>query len=222
MATAPGFPITYWGVTGTLSSPIRPAEVTDKLVRALHHLLEKGQLAGLRPGPDSLAEVRRCVEEQLPFPLRSTYGGNTTCVEVQTPDALLIFDCGSGLREFGRVLNQRWNAPDYSGQRVAHVLITHPHMDHTYAPPFVHPYFDPRNNFTLYGSSLVEKAMKAVLDPSSPLSTTYFPPTYDMLKAVRNFRTIEAGQTFTIGSTTITTYALNHPGGCVGFRLDNA
>ena len=44
----------------------------------------------------TVGEVRRRVE-QLPIYLRSTYGGNTTCVEVQTPDELLILDCGSGI-----------------------------------------------------------------------------------------------------------------------------
>jgi hypothetical protein len=90
MAADPVFTITYWGVTGSLSAPLRPPEVTDKVVAAIRHLVEHGRLADLRPGPDLEAAVRSRVEE-LPFHLRSAYGGNTTCVEVQTPDALLIW-----------------------------------------------------------------------------------------------------------------------------------
>src|SRR4051794_19903261 len=101
MPAEPVFTITYWGVTGTLPAPLKPAEVTDKVVRSLHSLLEQGLLADLLPGPASLDAVRQRVEEALPFHLRSTYGANTTCVEVQTPDSLLILDCGSGLRELG-------------------------------------------------------------------------------------------------------------------------
>ena len=67
-------------------------------------LIERDRLADLRPGPDLEANLRRRIEEELPFHLRSSYGGNTTCVEVQTPDALLILDCGSGFRELGVVV----------------------------------------------------------------------------------------------------------------------
>src|SRR5262249_33116864 len=161
-----------WGITGTLSAPILPAEVTDKLVHAVHHLLEQGRLSELRPGAGSLESVRRTVQEHLPFHLRSTYGGNTTCLEVQTSDALIILDCGSGFRELGIELEKRWNAPGYKGSRTAHVLVTHPHMDHTYATPYVDPYFDERNSFTLYGSENTIRAFEAVMGPTSPLSHT--------------------------------------------------
>src|SRR4051794_8652455 len=107
MSAAPAFRITYWGLTGTLSAPLLPEQVTAKVAAAVHHLLEQGRLADLRPGPDSAVAVRRLVEE-LPFPLRSTYGGNTTCVEVRTPDALLVLDCGTGFRDLGRDLDRRW------------------------------------------------------------------------------------------------------------------
>ncbi len=103
------FTITYWGITGTLSAPVRPPEITDRLVRAVARLAEEGRLADLRPGPDLEAEVRRRVEG-LPFHLHSSYGGNTTCVEVRTPDELLLLDCGSGFRELGVELDARWQA----------------------------------------------------------------------------------------------------------------
>jgi phosphoribosyl 1,2-cyclic phosphodiesterase len=222
MAREPVFTITYWGTTGTLTAPLQPPEVTEKLVRAIQHLLEANRLADLRPGPHSAETIRRRLEEDVPFHLRSTYGGNTTCVEVQTPDALLILDCGSGFRELGIALSQRWNAPTYHGSRAGHVLITHAHMDHTYATPYIGPYYDPRNYFSLWGSQAVLDSLTAVLSPQSPLSHTYFPPSYDMMKALRDFHPIQAGDEFTIGSTRIRTMALNHPGGCLAFRLENA
>jgi phosphoribosyl 1,2-cyclic phosphodiesterase len=218
----PVFTITYWGVTGTLPAPLRPNEVTDKLVRAIHCLLDQGRLADLKPGPGAEEAIRRQVEDGLPFPLRATYGGNTTCVEVQTPDALLILDSGSGMRELGIALARRWNAPGYTEPRVAHVLITHPHMDHTFGTPYVTPYFDSRNDFTLWGSRSVLSSFEAVLRPESPLSNVYFPPTCAMMPALRHFREIHAGESFAIGSTQVRSCALNHPGGCLAFRLDCA
>jgi phosphoribosyl 1,2-cyclic phosphodiesterase len=221
MAAPSVFTITYWGTTGTLACPLQPPDVTDKVVHAIHHLLETGQLAKLASGPESLSRVRQLVE-WLPLPLRSTYGGNTTCVQVETPDALIILDCGSGLRPLGIALSHRWNAPGYQGERTAHVLISHPHMDHTLAIPFTSPFFDPRNHFTLWGSRSLLRSLAAVLSPRSPLSHTFFPPTYDLMKAVKDFNAIEAGDDFDIGSTRIRTFALNHPGNCLAYRLENA
>src|SRR4051794_22786395 len=120
MTAQPVFTITYWGVTGTLSAPLRPAEVTDKLVGAVCRLVEGGALAGLSPGPGLEDAVRRAVDA-LPFHLRSSYGGNTTCVEVTTPDATLIFDCGSGFRELGVDLAARWRTAGPGSPRQAHV-----------------------------------------------------------------------------------------------------
>jgi phosphoribosyl 1,2-cyclic phosphodiesterase len=220
MPSAPAFTITYWGTTGTLPAPLRPSEVRSKLQAALQLLGERallGELAQAVKDPQRLTDF---IERHVPFHLRSSYGGNTTCVEVQTPDALLIIDCGSGFRELGVDLERRWNASAYQGNREAHVFFTHPHMDHTFAIPFFDPFFSPRNSFTLYGSEVLMKSLEAVLDPGAPLSNIYFPPTFDLLKAIINRQTISAGQTLAIGSTTIKTYALCHPGNCLGFRLE--
>jgi ribonuclease BN (tRNA processing enzyme) len=219
MTAQPVFTITYWGVTGTLSAPLRPAEVTDKLVAAVCRLVEDGAVAGLCPGPGLEVAARRAVEA-LPFHLRSSYGGNTTCVEVTTPDATLIFDCGSGFRELGVDLAARWRAADPASPRRAHVLVTHPHMDHTYATPYFAPYYDPANYFTLWGTQEVLKSLDAVLSPGSDLSHLYFPPTYAEMKAIRKFCPVVAGEEVGIGATRVRTRALNHPGGCLAYRLD--
>src|SRR5262249_34911924 len=95
----PVFTITYWGVTGGMTAPLTPAQVTDRIVHAVASLAADERLRHLKPSMDLLDAVRREVE-RLPFALRSSYGGNTTCVEIQTADALLILDCGSGMRQF--------------------------------------------------------------------------------------------------------------------------
>jgi phosphoribosyl 1,2-cyclic phosphodiesterase len=214
------FTITYWGTTGTLSAPPRPPEITDKLVRSIVRLADLGQLQSLRPGAGLEADVRRLVEG-LPFHLRAGYGGNTTCVEVQTPDALIILDCGSGFRELGHHLAGHW-AHDGRPKHTAHVLVTHAHMDHTYGTPFFMPYYNPANSFTLWGSRSALDSLQAVLDPKASLSHVYFPPTFDELKAIRSFQEVKGGDEFHIGGTRITTCALHHPGGCLGYRLENA
>jgi phosphoribosyl 1,2-cyclic phosphodiesterase len=222
VSSAPVFTITYWGVTGTLTAPLRPGEVTDKLVAALKYLIEQNRLTDLRPGPELEAILRRRIEEELPFTLQSSYGGNTTCVEVQTPDSLIILDCGSGFRELGVDLARRWQTRLPGELRRAHVLISHPHIDHIYATPYFQPYFDPANRFTIWSSPDVIHHLGFLFDPNSEMSRRYFPPTYEQMKALEEFRPIQPGSSFQIGSTHVRTHALTHPGGCMAFRLENA
>lgn len=222
MSSETAFSITYWGVTGTLTAPLRPLEVTDKLVAAIERLVARGLLADLRVGIDLEATIRQRVERELPFHLRSGYGGNTTCVEVRTPDALLILDCGSGFRELGVSLAARWRGKPQGEQRTAHVLVTHPHIDHICGTPYFVPYYDPSNHFTIWGSPNVLHHLGLLFDPESEMSRRYFPPTYDQMKALEDFRPIQPGSAFQIGSTQIRTHSLTHPGGCMGYRLENA
>lgn len=222
MSSQPRFTITYWGVTGTLCDPLLPAQVTDKLVEAIRLLAEKGRLEHLRPGPSLEEAIRKTLAQELPFHLYSSYGGNTTCIEVQTPDSLIIFDCGSGFRELGIALDARWKSEGSAAHRKAHVLLTHAHMDHTFATPFFAPYFNSANSFIIWGPKVALDSLAAVLDPKSSLSQIYFPPTYDHMSALHDFRPLMPGAEFSIGSTHITTAALNHPGGSMAYRLENA
>lgn len=217
----PAFTITYWGMTGALGVPLTPTQVTDKIERAIAALVEQCRLKDLAPGATLRDTVRREVE-RLPFHLRSTYGGNTTCIEVRTADSVIVLDCGSGFRNWGLAQARTWSAAGYSGPREAHILLTHSHIDHTHAVPFTDPCFDPRNRFILWAPRTVLESIRAVLDPASPLSRTYFPTTMGVLKGVRELREVHPGESFRIGTTEITSLSLRHPGGCVGYRMENA
>ena len=218
MAADPAFVITYWGTTGSLSAPLRPQDVTERIVQAIGELVRSGALSAV--DPDDNESIRQLVEEHLPFYVRSTYGGNTSCVEIQTSDALLILDAGSGLRELGMELCHRWDRPGFLGKREGHVLITHAHMDHTYGTPFADPYYDPRNHFTIWAPRSVLDSMEAVLGPSSELKGLYFPPTFEALAALREFNEVRPGSEFQIGETRIATHSLTHPGGCIAYRFE--
>src|SRR5262249_25396992 len=217
----PVFTITYWGVTGGMTAPLTPAQVTDRIVHAVAALVADDRLRHLKPSADLLDAVGREVES-LPFALRSSYGGNTTCVEIQSPDALIILDCGSGIRQLSVALEQRWNAPGYQGPRAAHLILTHPHLDHVFAGRFLEPLFEPRNSFTLWAPRIVLDNMQTAFDPRSPLNRVFYPITLPMMQALRDWREVRTGSTFSIGGTQLRPLSLRHPGGCLGYRLENS
>src|ERR1700690_143635 len=160
------------------------------------------------------------VRGSTPTPERGTwrYGGNTACVEVVTGDGTrFILDCGTGMR----LLGNRWE--EQAGHRAieAHILVTHYHWDHIQGIPFFHPFFQQQNRFHFYSFEskyLGPNSLRKVLE--AQMASPYFPVDVSMLTAGREYREEDAGEQFEINGTRVTTRWLNHPQGCLGYRLD--
>jgi phosphoribosyl 1,2-cyclic phosphodiesterase len=146
------------------------------------------------------------------------YGGNTPCLELTAPDgARFILDCGTGLRMLG---NEWLKARDEGGVE-AQVLVTHYHWDHIQGIPFFHPFFDAKNQFHFYSfqsPDLGPNSLRQVLE--AQLAKPYFPIDVSTMSAQREFHEIAGGAKWEAKSTKITTAWLNHPQGCLGYRLD--
>ena len=218
---APVFDLTYWGATGTMATPLLPCQATEKMVESLARLVEQGALQRLAPGPGLRQTIAEIVDT-LPFHLRSTYGGNTTCIEVNTPDGMIIFDCGTGFRELGHALLDRWRSQDSCAQRSAHILISHAHMDHTLGTPFFMPYYEGGCSFQIHALQSVIDSLTIVLSPDSLLSRVYFPPTFSEMKASITSHSVTPGEDWWIGGTHILTHPLNHPGGALAYRIEHS
>jgi phosphoribosyl 1,2-cyclic phosphodiesterase len=135
-------------------------------------------------------------------------GGNTSCVQVTAGDELLIFDAGTGLRALGAELKPR----------KASFFFSHLHWDHIQGFPFFGPAFIPGNHFVLYGpgkggARLSEALHRQMLPPT-------FPVTLDAMGARLDFAEVKDGTVLRIGAATVTARSLNHPQGCLGFRVD--
>lgn len=213
--------IRYWGTTGSIAAPLSPEAVTQKLVAALVELERTGLLPEIAASPQP-AGVRALLEQHLPFHLWSTYGGNTTCVEIRAGDELLVIDAGTGLRQLGFALAREWNAQGEAARRHAHVLLTHPHADHTLALPFVDALYDGRNDFELWATQGVLDSLDVLLNSLSVMQGIYFPPSFDIMPGVRTFHAIAADGEFEIGDVRVSTLSLNHPGGCIAYRFERA
>lgn len=153
------------------------------------------------------------------------YGGNTSCVELTTPGGTrFILDCGTGLRMLGNhlhALNNRWTKWRGDGGIEAHVLVTHYHWDHIQGIPFFHPFFEAQNRFHFYSFQskyLGRNSLRQVLE--AQLAKPYFPVDVTTMAASRFFREVDGGEQWDIEGTHITTAWLNHPQGCLGYRLD--
>jgi phosphoribosyl 1,2-cyclic phosphodiesterase len=148
-----------------------------------------------------------------PQPENMRYGGNTSCVEVRVGEQIYIFDCGTGFRNLGHHLREEF----VDRPIVAHIFVSHFHWDHIQGFPFFRPLYEkPERRFFLHSSSRNRK-LKQVLEEQ--MSAPYFPVDLREMKAHREFYEIEEGK-LQLGDVTVQTTWLNHPQGCMGFRLE--
>lgn len=151
-----------------------------------------------------------------PGPDTIKYGGNTSCVEVRTSDQqLIIIDAGSGIRHLGKELVR--TSP---GRIVGSILISHTHWDHIQGFPFFSPVFGRTNRFVLVGKKRVSTQLEEIM--AGQFIEPYLPFAYKSLPADLLVKEVKDGETLIIGDDTKVTVAdLNHPGGCLGFRIEN-
>ena len=172
--------------------------------------------------PNSVTKLAFCwgVRGSIPTPDRNAwrYGGNTACVEVTTPGGTrIILDCGTGLRYLGNY----WGHVLGTQPLETYILVTHYHWDHIQGIPFFHPFFEPQNQFHFYSfqsEHLGPGTLQRVIE--GQLANPYFPVDVRMMSSRRDFHEIKGGDQFEIDGVRIKACWLNHPQGCLGYRLE--
>ena len=151
-----------------------------------------------------------------PGPDTVRFGGNTACIDILTADNhQIIIDAGTGIRPLGREL--------MNGRRrrlQATILLSHTHWDHIQGLPFFDPLLGRRNRFQLYGPRRTNINLREVL--AHQFLEPYLPFAYSSLSADLQIREVLAGETITLSEkTTVTFGEMRHPGGCLGFRIND-
>ncbi|HEU0166292.1 MAG TPA: response regulator [Chloroflexota bacterium] len=147
----------------------------------------------------------------VPGPHTVRFGGNTSCVELQTKDVEIILDCGTGVRELGMELMRARKAPLH-----AHILLSHTHWDHIQGFPFFPPALAPGNHITLYSARGYERPLKDVL--AGQMDYTYFPLKLAQMASDIQFRELDE-ETFDIDHVQVRTHFLNHTTLTMGYRI---
>jgi phosphoribosyl 1,2-cyclic phosphodiesterase len=178
------------------------------------------------------------------------FGGNTTCYFLEAGPFKIMFDAGSGMAVLGNKLMATQFGPDGPVPQSFILLLSHYHADHMQGLPFCAPFYFPQNSFDIHGMhpreatnsfSDVENAVKEYL--SKAQETPIFPVPHRSLPAHKNYTAHDPmfSESFTymarndhiyemVGDGSVykegeyqikvTTIPLNHPDGCLGFRID--
>jgi phosphoribosyl 1,2-cyclic phosphodiesterase/CheY-like chemotaxis protein len=188
-------------------------EVIDRVLPAAGD----GQPIG--PVPDFTPPSTRLrvwgVRGSIPVPGSSTvgYGGNTSCIEVRADGEIIVLDAGSGMRELGIALEEEFGARPIK----LTLLISHTHWDHIQGLPFFLPAYNEKNSLRLLGYEGARAGLATIL--ARQMETSFFPVSLrDMPSAIEieELRDME----FKIGKVRVEARFVNHPGICVGYRLN--
>ena len=197
--------VTFWGTRGSLPAPLSAATIREKIAVAL--IRAAGRDLGT---PDA---ARAFVDHELTFPESSTYGGNSSCVQIETggPE-YLICDLGSGARELAvnAIARHGPGAP-----QTYNVLMSHLHWDHIMGFPLFVPAYIPGNRIRIHGChAALEQAFRA--QNSAPS----FPVEFDDLRATIEFVTLEPDRPYAIAGFTVTPTKQYHGGDSYGYRIE--
>ncbi len=196
--------VRFWGTRGSIPVAMSSAEVQRKLVNAL--------VAAAGRGLDTAGKARAFVERELDFSISHTFGGNSSCVQIETGDQdYVLCDLGSGARVLGNaVLATRGPA----GHRF-HVFMSHLHWDHIMGFPFFMPAYLPGNHVRIYGChATLEEAFRRQNAPPS------FPVDFSRMNAQIEFIRLEPDRDYDIAGLRVRAKRQQHGGDSYGYRIE--
>ena len=142
------------------------------------------------------------------------YGGNTSCVALESEgQPPIVFDLGTGLRNYGSVLMAEGRADGFQ----AAMLLSHLHWDHVQGLPFFVPLHIPGNVVDVYGPRQQDGPLGEVFE--GMMRPPYFPIRPDQLEGAVLF--YDAGDDdFPVHDAKVRSRWIRHVGPTLGYRVD--
>ena len=151
----------------------------------------------------------------VPGPKTIRYGGHTSCVEVRSNSGqCIVVDAGTGLRALGQKLSEEQKL---HGKNDHHIVLSHVHWDHIQGLPFFEPAYIENTDIWIYGLRLATEELRQVVNGIT--RQEFFPVPLEAVPANFHFQEVAANESFAIGDLEVTPFHLNHPFGCVGYKI---
>jgi len=142
------------------------------------------------------------------------YGGNTSCVEIASDGHdPVLFDLGTGLRNYGESLGAAGRLDGYHGT----VLLTHLHWDHIQGLPFFAPVAAGGGAVDVVGPHQQAGPLDQVF--AGVMSPPYFPIRPDELRGRVSFESV-GNDDFAINGAKVRSRWVRHTDPTLGFRVE--
>ena len=139
------------------------------------------------------------------------YGGNTSCVAIESPDAApILLDLGTGLRFFGLTQPR-------DGTFRGTALVSHLHWDHIQGIPFFAPMLAPGARLDVYAPEQVGRPLEDVV--RDVIRPPWFPVEIVALPGEFKFHEVSRGA-FVVDGYTVTAAPVPHCGPTTGYRIE--
>jgi phosphoribosyl 1,2-cyclic phosphodiesterase len=199
--------VRFWGTRGSIPVALTSDGIRGKLIAALSEARGKPL--------ESPAAIEDFVD-RLPFSMRGTYGGHSSCLEIErgneaASNSHVLFDFGSGARALGQAMLARHG----TAAQTYHVFMSHLHWDHIMGFPFFAPAYIPGNRIVIHsGHAEVAQAFAGQQEHPG------FPVGFDHMGAQIEFDVIEPGRRIAIADFHVTAKKQRHGGDSYGWRLE--
>lgn len=191
--------IKFWGVRGSIPSPLTPQQIQAKISAAIQRISAKDIES---------SDSREKFIASLPKWIYGTTGGNTPCVEVTSENGnKFIFDAGSGLRVLGKL-----GIPPEN--RHFNMFFSHFHWDHIQGFPFFDYAYNPSYSFDIYSPfpNMKEYLANQVTEP-------YYPVKWDAFTKNIRFHEVKEGEPFCADGFILNCVKMSHPGGSYAYSI---
>jgi anti-anti-sigma factor len=196
--------VRFWGTRGSLPAPLRERAIRGKIRDAL--LAARGRTL------DTPEAIDAFIDHALPFSVRGTFGGNTSCVElIAGGDEYVLCDLGTGVREFGNYVLREHGA---GRKHCFNIFLSHPHWDHIMGFPFFAPAYIAGNRIRIFGC---HRVLSEALHTQQ--SAPFFPVDFHSLAAMIEFITLEPGRTYAIAGLSVSSLKQSHTGDSYAYRF---
>ena len=193
--------IKFYGVRGSVPTPVSPEQIQMKIAAAVERITQKD----IRDEDSKMKFLA-----SLPEWIFGTTGGNSPCIDLRASNGTqFVLDCGTGIRVFGKQ-----HTPPLDN--TYHIFLSHFHWDHIQGFPFFDKIYDKSAKLEIYSNFPdAEKYM------TGQNTLPYFPKNacWDNIKDHIHFNLLKEGCPIEINGIKIDSHKMMHPGDSYSFSF---